>query len=295
MKKRLLADGGLFGPSVVTEANGKLFQFLERSSPTEYDRIMDAVYRETHIGGGMHRSFDGSHSPVGSWNKIEEATGSVDLWEYVKAHANELVTPEGVPIMTLDKTSYEWFSEEVSDLLGDVVTPGQVGEFVRDTNSLSAGELLSSAIGSIFLFAAIRSNDHRAISRVVGANLCVAIGTGNPLQTAIALAGLAYGASRGKIEAWDLLKGSAPAIAGLLGYSLARHTLDVAKCESVLLGLVAGLAASALMAHLEARTQAQVIEELGDDPRYLALMTRGLLRQELRLLEHRRPTLALGV
>jgi hypothetical protein len=295
MRKRLLTDSILFGPSVFTEAHGRFFEFLGRTNSSHYDRIMDAFYADTHIGGGMHRTFDGSHTFRGSWESIARQTGGVDLSEYLKAHLNELVTPEGVPLMTLDKATYEKVSAEVSEALGDVVTAGQVGDFIRDMNSVNAGEVLCAGIGSLFMFAAIRTHDPRAISRVVGANLCLGIGTGNPLQLMVALGGLTYGVWTGKIQAWELLKGSAPAMAGLLGYALAEHALDLANAESVLLGLVAGVGASALLAHLDRRRCEEVMDELGDDPRYVAVMTPGLLRQELRLLQHRRPSLSLGI
>jgi hypothetical protein len=295
MNKRLLTDGAFFAPSVTTEANGKLFQFLERSNPTEYDRIMDAVYRETGIGGGTHRTFDGTHTLRGSWEAIEGQVGDVGLFEYIKAHANELVTPEGVPLFTLDKAWYEEFSTEVVETLGDVVTSGQVRSFLRDINSVNAGELLCAGIGSLFLFAAIRSGDHRAVSRVVGANLGFGLGTGNPVQVALGLGGLAYGVWAGQIRAWEVLKGSGPAIAGVLGYGLGKNVMELSGPESVLLGLVAGLTASALLAHLDRRKREEVIGELGDESRYVAVLTPGLLRQELRLLEHRQPSLSLGI
>jgi hypothetical protein len=162
-------------------------------------------------------------------------------------------------------------------------------------NSVNAGEALCAGIGSLFVFAAMCSGNCRAISRVVGANLCIGIGTGNPMQIVVGLGGLAYGLFKGEIASWELLKGSAPAIAGLIGYGLGEHILDLAAGESLLLALAAGVASSALVAHLDARKQAKVLEELGDEPRYVAVMTPGLLRQELRLLQHRRPSLSLGI
>ena len=73
-----LRDQSLFASSVILESHPKLFQALEGYSPSHYDKIMDQCYRETHIGGGAHRHFDGSHTLKGSYEAIKKATGSVD-------------------------------------------------------------------------------------------------------------------------------------------------------------------------------------------------------------------------
>ena len=79
-----LKDSSLFASSIILDSHAKLFQALEKHSPTQYDKIMDQFYRETHIGGGTHRQFDGSHTFKGSYDKIKEATGSVDSIQYLK-------------------------------------------------------------------------------------------------------------------------------------------------------------------------------------------------------------------
>ena len=37
-------------------------QSMVSGAPTIYDRAMDATYNSTHIGGGLHRMFDGGHT-----------------------------------------------------------------------------------------------------------------------------------------------------------------------------------------------------------------------------------------
>ncbi|MDE0518455.1 MAG: hypothetical protein OXH36_02715, partial [Bdellovibrionales bacterium] len=86
-----LKDSSLFASSIIFESHSKLFQSLERSNPTQYDKIMDQVYRKTHIGGGAHRHFDGTHTFKGSHDAIKKETGSIDAVEYIKSHFNELV------------------------------------------------------------------------------------------------------------------------------------------------------------------------------------------------------------
>ena len=47
---------------------------------------MDKVYNETHIGGGFHRTFDGSHTLKGSYDAIKAEKGEVGISEFFEAH-----------------------------------------------------------------------------------------------------------------------------------------------------------------------------------------------------------------
>ena len=121
-KFRGLKDSSLFASSIILDSHTKLFQALEKHNPTQYDKIMDQVYRETHIGGGTHRHFDGSHTFKGSYDKIKNTIGSVDPVKYLKAHFNEFVTPEGIPLFTLNKNHHEIVSNQISESLGGIVS-----------------------------------------------------------------------------------------------------------------------------------------------------------------------------
>ena len=290
-----LKDQSLFASSIIFESHPKLFQTLEKHSPTQYDKIMDQVYRETHIGGGTHRHFDGSHTFKGSYDKIKEATGSVDLVKYLKAHFNELVTPEGIPLFTLNKNRHELISNQISESLGGTISPGQIREYIRDLNSLNAGEFASASVGAIFLFFAIRSGNPKAISRVTAVNICLGIATANPLQLVLGVSGLVYGLYHGKIKSYELLRGSAPAISGIIGYQTANKIFNISKNGSIIFSISTAIGTEILLSHLETRKKEKILKELGEEnPHYIPALTPNILNSEFIKLSRKSQKLSLG-
>jgi len=290
-----IKDQFLFSVDVVTESFKGMFKELEHHTPTTYDKIMDAVYRETHIGGGMHRMFDGNHTFSGSYEAIKSMTGQVDAFDFIKAHVNEVVTPEGIPLFNLDQVSFNHLSSEVSETLGGHVAPGQIRALARDMNSFNMGEVLSAGVGFAFMAYALNSGDPRATSRTVAVNLCLGIYTANPLQIFTGLAGLAAGVYKGKIQAWELLKGATPVLAGTAAYAIGENILDLSKGESLFVSIAISIGTAAYISCLDARNRKRVQEELGDSPFYPPVMTPHLLSKELEILQRRSSSLSVPV
>ena len=288
-------DNGLFASSVFMENHADLFRSLENTSPHEYSKIMDKVYNDTHIGGGFHRTFDGSHTLKGSYDAIKNEVGEVDLTEFFKAHFRELVTPEGIPIMTLDKQQYENLSNEISETLGGILSPGDIRSYFRDINSVNAGEVCASGLGLVFTLAAIRSGDEKAISRVIASNLCLGIATANPLQLLFGVCFLAHGVYNGKIKSYELLKGAAPAIMGIIGYQTANKLFGFGKGGCIVFSIGTAVASNMLIEHMDKKNREQIIEELGEDnPGYITAMTPDILGNEFAKLSRRLAPTGLG-
>ena len=292
---RGLKDSSLFTSSITFESHSKLFQILERKNPTQYDRIMDQTYRETYIGGGGHRHFDGSHTLIGNYRKIKETTGSVDVLEYFKSHFNEFVTPQGISIFTLDHGHHQLISNQISETLGGIATPGQIRKYIEDMNSVNTGEAASAAIGSIFMLMACRSRNSKAISRVTAINLCLGLATANPFQLITGLSGVGYGLYHGKIESYELLRGAAPTIAGVVGYQVLNKVFNVSKNGSIILSIGTTIGTEMLLSHLEEKKKKRVLRELGkDNPHYITAFTPHILRDELIKLSRKSQSLSLG-
>lgn len=293
---RGLKDSSLFGSTIAFETHSKLFQMFERKTPTQYDKIMDQTYRETYIGGGTHRHFDGSHTLLGSYHKIRETKGSVDIVEYFKAHFNEFVTPEGIPLFTLNHSRHELIGNQISETLGGIVTPGQIRKYIRDMNSVNAGEAASFVIGSIFMFMACHSGNPKAISRVTAINLCLGLATGNPCQLVVGLYGLRYGLYHRKIKSYELLRGAAPTIAGTVGYQVFNKIFNISKNGSIVLSIGTAIGTEMLLSHLEEKKKEKVLRELGkDNSHYIAVFTPHILREELIKLSRKSQNLSLGL
>ena len=290
-----IKDNGLFASSIFLEKHADLFRFLEGTSPHEYGQIMDKVYNDTHIGGGFHRHFDGTHTLKGSYDAIKNELGEVEPTQFFEAHFRELVTPEGIPIMTLDKAGYENLSSEISETLGGVISPAEIRSYHRDANSFNAGELCSAGLGLVFIVAAIRSGDAKAISRVTAANLCLSIATANPLQLLFGVSSLAYGVYKGKIKSYELLRGTAPIIMGVIGYQTANKLFGFGKGGSLIFSIGTAIASNMLIDHLEENKKQQIIQELGEEkPQYITAMTANILKEEFIKLSRRFPPMGLG-
>ncbi len=282
MKKRIL-EQGIFGVSFFNEAQKGLFQFLEDKSASTYDKIMDAIYNETHIGGGLHRHFDGSHTLAGSYQKIKDSVGDVDFGDFIKAHLDELVTPNGIPLFDLNQGRFNQLTNEIADNLGGAVTSSQLRGYLCDLNSINAGELASASLGCIFLFAAFKSGDSKAIARTSAINLCIGFATANPIQVLTGLAGVSVGIYQGKIEAWDLLTGAAPVVAGLSATQVAAY-LGATKTIGAGVGFIGAISTAILMQHLDRKKQDRLKNELGDNQRYISVMTPSLVQQQIEIV-----------
>ena len=287
-------DHGLFASTLFLEKNNKLFKILENTSPHEYSKIMDQTYNQTRIGGGFHRSFDGSHTLQGSYGAIKDHVGSVDLTQYIKAHARELVTPEGIPILTLDKGQHEALSNDISEVLGGWITPGEIRAYHRDINSINMGDLCAAGLGAAFVVGAIYSGDPKAISRVTAANLCLGLASANPAMLLIGLGSLAHGVYKGKIISWEMLKGAAPVIGGLIGYQSASTLFSFGKAGNIVFAIGSSIATGMLIEHLEEKKREQVKEELGDNPQYVASITPNILKEEMCKLSRKFNPLRMG-
>ena len=293
MKKNIL-ESSVYGSGSTFETYNKAFQWLEDRKASDYDKIMDRTYAETFIGGGHHRSYDGSHTFSGSYDAIHEATGDVDLRQFLEAHFDELVTPNGIPMFTLDHARYKTLTNEISEILGGHVSAGALRNMGLDFNSINAGELATAGVGSIFLAAAFRSGNPQAISRVTALNLCVGLCTGNPVQVVTGLGGLALGVYLGKIQSWDLLMGAAPPLAGF-GMSGGAEFVGAGAGTSILIGLASAIATGAYLANLDRKRQARLHYELGGNTHYLAAQSPYGIGMQLGLWERQQLKLAVSI
>ena len=179
-------------------------------------------------------------------------------------------------------------SHEISESLSGTVSPGQIRQYMRDLNSFNAGETATAGLGAVFMFLACHSKDPRAISRVTASNICLGIATGNPGQLLIGVAGLVYGLYHGKIKSYELLRGSAPIISGMLAYQTATKLFNISKNSSIMLSIGTNLTTEILLNHLEKRKEKKILEELGkNNPHYIVALTPDILSREFIKLSQR--------
>ncbi|MDE2762923.1 MAG: hypothetical protein OXK74_09085 [Gemmatimonadota bacterium] len=116
---------------------------------SRYDRALDLTYNTLKQHGGDHRIFDGSHDPIGAWRTIAEAfpdEGWLDRGEgYVSALWKDMVTPNGVPVVTWDKEAFD----AVAGFLNE--TLGVSRNWSKDMVTFTATEFIGAALGALAL------------------------------------------------------------------------------------------------------------------------------------------------
>ena len=191
-----------------SEINRWLNQLVE-STPTVYDKAMDAVYNANHVGGGHHRLFDGGHSILGaikashgaahSDSIIQEATGTVS------AILKDLTTPMGLPAFTWSKDAYD----TVANTLDSAFHIPKSWFF--DLNTFTSAELIAGSIGVAGFAFHWKRGDTRAFARLVGSTGLLSVISANPALGVITIAALAksFADARGEGDYSDFVEGLA--------------------------------------------------------------------------------------
>ncbi|MCH8852438.1 MAG: hypothetical protein IID41_07245 [Planctomycetes bacterium] len=184
---------------------GKMFN---EGIPSVYDKAVDAVYSQTHIGGGhLHRLFDGSHTPWSMWEKVQGAQPNDSLAEevagYVSAFWKDLSSPVGIPVVNLSPESYHQMADHLNAIFGIPRT------WFADMLHVNATELIGSCIGVIAVSMNWKSGDQKRFARLVGSLGISAIATANPALAVVSLAAAAksFNDARGTDTYADCVEG----------------------------------------------------------------------------------------
>ena len=170
-----------------TAVNGWI-QGLVSGTPTIYDRAMDATYNATHIGGGLHRMFDGSHTIPGAFQTVRDASPDDSIFEeaagYLQALARDATTPMGLPLVNWDQDAFYG----LADSLG---TFGIPRDWLIDMVNYDAAELAGASIGIVAVALNWNNEDVEEFSKLVGGmGFSAAVGA-NPLLLIVTVVALA--------------------------------------------------------------------------------------------------------
>ncbi len=184
-----------------------------------YDKAMDSEYLSgLSGGGGNHRLFDNGHSLFDAWEKVKDAstedTFSQEVAGYASAIFKDISTPKGLPFTTLDKANYEEWAESINNLN----IPGVNKEYLYDLTSFDALEILGTSIGVLGAALALKKEDNKKLSEILGSMGIVSILSANPLMgiCTVATTAYAYKKNKQKIDKTSFLKGGASSGAAAL-------------------------------------------------------------------------------
>jgi len=212
------------------------------STPTAWDRAMDAVYNAGREHGNLHRLFDGGHSIKGAleagWDAVPDANWMENVGGTLSAIWRDSVTPKGMPFVTLSR---DWYNEatSVASRLSERGLPIS-SEFVRDWVTWDATEFVTSSLGAVIVVFQFKEDKAVQLARTAGSLGLVGAASANPL--AVVVSGVALARSiqvRGTAKTGEeALRGAAVSAAAIGGGKLAA----AAGLGSIASGLVAPIA-----------------------------------------------------
>lgn len=204
-----------------------------------YDKAIDAVYNQTHIGGPMlHHNLDGNHTWVGAIQALQESFPNDSDFQnayHTLVHlAKDMTTPSGInPFLTQsDFLQYKEF------FVSDFNIPKSV---VNDLLNINAIELCGAVTATIALLYDFNEIQMDRLGQYTGRLSLSSYLAGNPaliLVTAICLGRICYGLWKGE-SMKELLSG---VIQGALS---AGSFFCVAACfpSSIFVGLIVAVTA----------------------------------------------------
>jgi hypothetical protein len=152
---------------------------------TTYDKAMDAARNTMQEFGGDHRLFDGGHDLLGAWkavtDKLPEDTLLQEAGGYLSAVWKDVVTPMGLPLMTLDRQQFDTFAE----------TYDVSSEWLMDAASFTATEGVGAIVGALAVALNWKETDVKRFSSLVGSFGISAAVSANPFLAIIAIVALA--------------------------------------------------------------------------------------------------------
>ena len=224
------------------------------STPTAWDRAMDAVYNAGREHGYLHRLFDGGHSVTGAFevggNAAPDASWIENVGGTLSAIWRDAVTPQGMPFVTLSR---DWYNEatSVASRLSERGLPVG-GEFVRDWVTWDASEFVAASLGAVIVVFQFTEDRAVQLARTAGSLGLVGVASANPLAVVVSVVALARSiqvrgtGGTGK----EALRGAAVSAAAIGGGKLAAAAGLGSIASGVVAPIAVGVAASVVIGML---------------------------------------------
>ncbi len=179
---------GLLASAELSRSVNAWLQSMVSGAPTIYDKAMDATYNATHVGGGLHRMFDGSHTIPGAFEAVRNASPDDNIFQeaagLLQALARDATTPMGLPLVNWDQDTFNG----LTDTLGNL---GISRDWLIDLVNYDAVELVGSSIGVVAIALNWNNEDIEEFTTIVGGmGLSAAVGA-NPLLLIVTVVALA--------------------------------------------------------------------------------------------------------
>ena len=179
---------GLLANAELSRSVNAWLQSMVSGAPTIYDKAMDATYNATHIGGGLHRMFDGGHTIPGAFEAVRNASPDDNIFQeaagLLQALARDATTPMGLPLVNWDQDTFNGLSNTLEGL-------GISRDWLIDLVNYDAVELVGSSIGVVAIALNWNNEDIEEFTTIVGGMGLSAAAGANPLLLIVTIVALA--------------------------------------------------------------------------------------------------------
>ena len=179
---------GLLANAELSSTINSWLQSMVSGAPTIYDRAMDATYNSTHIGGGLHRMFDGGHTVPGAFEAVRNASPDDNIFQeaagLLQALARDATTPMGLPLVNWDRDTFYGLANTLEGF-------GVSRDWLIDLVNYDAVELVGSSIGVVAIALNWNNEDIEEFTTIVGGMGLSAAVSANPLLLVVTIVALA--------------------------------------------------------------------------------------------------------
>ena len=162
---------------------------LAKGAPTIYDKMMDAEYIRTGVGGGLHRIFDGGHTLWGAFKAARDAPTDDGIVARAMGMMlglfRDVTTPAGLPFFTWDIDTYKKVASYLKETFG---IPKRV---FADLVTYDATDIISGLLGSATLVFRWSDGEAKDFARIVAGTGLTAVVKRNPILGVVTLAAMA--------------------------------------------------------------------------------------------------------
>lgn len=229
-----------------------LAEVINTPNTTVYDKAIDSVYLQTHVGGSqLHHLIDGQHDIFGAFEAASQALPNDSLWQELMGTVHhlskDLFSVSGLPVVSLKPDSYHAAGAWVSENLH--ISKGWLGDLLQ----INGLELFSGVLSVCAVVIGCKQADMRRLAELAAASGLTGMLAANPIALCAASIALVM-AWKHRSNAGDLGKslivgaGTAGVTLGV-GSALAAMGISLGLLPalgSILLSVVLGLVCSPL-------------------------------------------------
>lgn len=177
--------GGMLADACLDTAPGhsvasQLAGWINTANTTPYDKAIDSVYLQTHVGGAqLHHLIDGHHDILGAFDAASRALPNDSTWQEVVGTAHhlgkDLFSVSGVPLFSVEPDTYHSTSAWLHDTFA--VPKSWLGDLLQ-VNGL---ELFAGVLAAAAVVVGYQQADVHRLAELSGASGLAGALSANPL------------------------------------------------------------------------------------------------------------------